>query len=158
MKTFEKNVYLKFVITISLMLLVSFILLYGSNGEFRDNIRNYFKGSNEITNTEIKKPKESKTKTVERPRLKFQKKSDVGEMSKYTLDISTVLTKEAANRSLKRLARKGVQAYYTPIEKDGKVIYKIRTGIYYSEELAKEMSEKLLISNQIKVKPVNLNQ
>jgi len=89
-----------------------------------------------------------------RPNLSKNRKS---KLRNFTLEISTSKTKMGANKALKKLSKKGIQAYYTPLSNQGHVIYRIRTGIFKTHDKAIAMSRKLRISKNIKTRPIRLN-
>lgn len=62
---------------------------------------------------------------------------------KFTLAIRTLHSKSKANKLLRSLNKKGIQAYYSPINKEGHVVYHVRTGVYNSQKQASKAQKDL---------------
>ncbi|MEZ4741181.1 MAG: SPOR domain-containing protein [Bdellovibrionota bacterium] len=74
----------------------------------------------------------------------------------FTLEISVARTQQEANKIIDDLSKIGVQAYYTPFNNEGQVVYRIRTGIFNNQETAKKTAKSLKIAKNIKSKPIKL--
>lgn len=61
----------------------------------------------------------------------------------YTLEITTCNDKNCIGKTLHTLIQKGVDAFYTPSQSDGKLIFRIRRGIFTSRQSA-ERAQALL--------------
>ncbi len=48
----------------------------------------------------------------------------------YTLEIKVATSKEEAEQLIDLLKEQGVDAYYTPLTRSGKVVYRVRRGMY----------------------------
>lgn len=48
----------------------------------------------------------------------------------YTLELKVATSKEEAEQLIDLLKAQGVDAYYTPLTRSGKVVYRVRRGIY----------------------------
>jgi septal ring-binding cell division protein DamX len=75
--------------------------------------------------------------------------------SKYTVLIKTVTSQSEAEKIMAQLAQKGVSAYYTPVQGEGRVLYHIRLGIYNDQRDAEAtlatLENKLKIKGQVSV-------
>jgi cell division septation protein DedD len=74
----------------------------------------------------------------------------------YTLEITAVRSKAKADRIVKALAKKSIQAFYTPLNKQGHVIYRIRTGVFPSQKQANRTAKRLKLSSNILTKTSKL--
>jgi hypothetical protein len=74
----------------------------------------------------------------------------------YTLEIDNSPSIASAEEFLRKLSKLRVEAYYTPVQRDGRVIYRIRTGIYQSKIMADQASAKLLKDQNINTKVTKL--
>lgn len=62
----------------------------------------------------------------------------------YTVEIASKNNEKAAQNQVKKLSLKGVDCFYTPLSENGKTVYKVRSGLYPSEDLAKKQAKFLL--------------
>jgi hypothetical protein len=62
---------------------------------------------------------------------------------KFTIEIAKLSSRDQAELLIKDLAKIGLDAYYTPLLKDGRVIYRVRYGIFDSESGAKSASKSV---------------
>lgn len=74
-------------------------------------------------------------------------------LKSYTLEIKVVDNQQDAIRTIEMLASKGIEAFYTPLQQGGRVIYRIRKGIYPKPSLArkaaKELKNKAKVSSKV---------
>ena len=57
----------------------------------------------------------------------------------FTLELGVVARQDAAKKLVADLRKLGVSAFYTPVqEKDGRVIFRVRTGAFPSQEAANQ--------------------
>ncbi len=70
----------------------------------------------------------------------------------YTLEIDSATSVQDAELFLGKLAKQGIQAYYTPLQKDGRVLYRIRSGIFQSKEIADRAANRLKYEHKINSK------
>jgi hypothetical protein len=69
--------------------------------------------------------------------------------STFTLEIKVAEQKKEAEKIIDMLSGMGVKAYYTPLNRGGKIVYRVRHGIFTSAAKAKKASAKLRRSNQV---------
>lgn len=70
--------------------------------------------------------------------------------AKYTIEIAKLNTRDQAETLIKGLAQKGLDAYYTPLLKDGRVIYRVRYGIFDTEVLARSAMKSIQAKHNLK--------
>lgn len=58
------------------------------------------------------------------------------ERSSFTLEIKLARSAAEADGAIGALAAKGIEAFYTPVTRNGQVLYRIRRGIFASEKAA----------------------
>lgn len=63
--------------------------------------------------------------------------------SKFTIEIAKLSSRDQAESLIKNLAKGGLDAYYTPLLKDGRVIYRVRYGIFDTEAGAKSAAKSV---------------
>ena len=63
--------------------------------------------------------------------------------TKYTIEISNFDKQRSAVKFLKTLEKKGIDAFYTPLHNNNRVIYRIRKGIFDSKKEAKRVAQRL---------------
>jgi hypothetical protein len=63
--------------------------------------------------------------------------------NKFTIEIAKMTSREQAESMIKSLAQRGLDAYYTPLLKDGRVIYRVRYGMFDTESNAKSAMKSL---------------
>ncbi|MEY4631417.1 MAG: hypothetical protein RIQ81_1537 [Pseudomonadota bacterium] len=71
---------------------------------------------------------------------------------KFTIEIAKFPIRDQAESLIRTLAQKGLDAYYTPLLKDGRVIYRVRYGIFDTEASAKAAAKSV----QAKLNPAGL--
>lgn len=74
----------------------------------------------------------------------------------YTLEVKIVKDLNVAQRTVDQLQKKGVEAYYTPLQNNGQVIYRIRVGAFVNKNSADLKSSALLKNRQIKSKVIRM--
>ncbi len=63
---------------------------------------------------------------------------------KFTVDLGATKSRENAEKILESLAQKGIQGFYTPFQKEnGSLAFRVRVGLYKTEEEAVESSKKI---------------
>jgi len=67
----------------------------------------------------------------------------------YTIELGVVKDRIRAENAIRQLHEKGVEAFFTPINRQGEVIYRIRTGVYSEQELAQRDAKKIQTQHQI---------
>jgi|GEM_PF-2521698 len=70
--------------------------------------------------------------------------------NKFTIEIAKMGNREQAETVIKSLAQKGIDAYYTPLLKDGRVIYRVRFGMFDTEVSAKAAMKSLQSKHGLK--------
>ncbi len=70
--------------------------------------------------------------------------------AKFTIEIAKLTSRVDAESLIKSLAQKGLDAYYTPLLKDGRVIYRVRYGIFDTETLARSMMKTIQSTHSLK--------
>jgi len=70
--------------------------------------------------------------------------------NKFTIEIAKMGSREQAESMIKSLAQKGLDAYYTPLLKDGRVIYRVRLGMFDTEVSAKSAMKSLQSKHGLK--------
>lgn len=79
-----------------------------------------------------------------------------GEGSTYTIEIAAPTQQSAADALLDRLKTKGIDAYYTPLFDGGRVVYRVRHGIYQAERDAAKAALTLSQRAEMPAKAVKL--
>lgn len=74
----------------------------------------------------------------------------------FTLELGTCEDKTCIEKTLENLYKSGVDAFYTPTESEGKMIYRIRRGIFNSRQLAEKAQAALIKSKKINSKVMEL--
>ncbi|NRA64719.1 MAG: SPOR domain-containing protein [Pseudobacteriovorax sp.] len=65
------------------------------------------------------------------------------EPQKFTIEIQVFRSEKKAQRLVTRLKDKGIESFYTPLNREGTVIYRVRSGIFTSQKQSKEHRERL---------------
>jgi len=63
----------------------------------------------------------------------------------YTLEISEAPSEREAIKIVWDLKKKGIEAFFTPLNRAGRVVYRVRNGIYGSESEAAEDQQRLAV-------------
>jgi septal ring-binding cell division protein DamX len=74
----------------------------------------------------------------------------------FTLEVDLTDKREEAERLIDTLKERGVDAYYTPLSRAGKVVYRVRHGIYPSREEAQKAQLALKDQRKVATKVVKL--
>jgi|GEM_PF-6159365 len=74
----------------------------------------------------------------------------------YTLEIKIAYNRLEAEREVASLASRGIDAYYTPLQRGPQVVYRIRRGIFPDESLAAKASASLHAEKGLPTKVVRL--
>jgi cell division septation protein DedD len=98
----------------------------------------------------FQQPKITKKTTKTAPPVRAQP-------SRFTLELGVTRSQPEAENIVDQLAEVGIQAYYTPVNINGKSVYRIRRGIYPSAELARRDAEELIQQKKLAVKVIRLN-
>lgn len=69
--------------------------------------------------------------------------------AQFTVEIGQAKTQEEASAAIAKLQAGGIEAFYTPLNRGGRVIYRIRNGVYADETLARDQRERLVKSGVI---------
>lgn len=70
--------------------------------------------------------------------------------TKYTIEIGVLDSREEAEGMVRELAAAGVDAFFTPLLKDGRVIFRVRHGIFDSEASAKSAAKSISSRHKLK--------
>jgi hypothetical protein len=70
--------------------------------------------------------------------------------AKFTIEIAKLSSRDQAEVLIKSLAQKGLDAYYTPLLKDGRIIYRVRYGVFDTEVLARSMMKSIQAKHSLK--------
>jgi septal ring-binding cell division protein DamX len=76
--------------------------------------------------------------------------------SSYTLEIKVAKSREEAEELIDSLHLAGIDAYYTPLSRAGRVVYRVRRGIYTNQSEATKAAGALAQGAKIKAKVVKL--
>lgn len=74
----------------------------------------------------------------------------------YTLEVKVATSKEEAEQLIDLLKNQGVEAYYTPLTRSGKVVYRVRRGIYTRAKDANRAMMALKDQHQLTTRVVKL--
>ena len=89
-----------------------------------------------------------------------KKRSDneklVGSADRYTLEIKIASSKQEAERLIDMLTDMGVRAYYTPLSREGRVLYRVRRGVYPSSRRATVAQRELRSRYKLQAKVTRL--
>lgn len=67
----------------------------------------------------------------------------------YTLEIKVANSRGEAEKIIDQLQRQGIKAYFTPLNRGGQIVYRVRYGIYKTQSAADKASIGLRASKQI---------
>ncbi len=86
------------------------------------------------------------------------KKSEISILKQrpYTVEFAVTKSKDKADQLLTHLAKKGIHAYYTPVERGGMVYYRVRKGIFVSKKDAQSYAIKMKTASRLKTKIIRL--
>lgn len=68
----------------------------------------------------------------------------------YTAQILITRSEDEAKKTVLSLSKQGIGAFYTPVNRKGEVIYRVRSGIYLDEKQAQAHSEELARNYKLK--------
>lgn len=74
----------------------------------------------------------------------------------YTLEIKVAKSQEEAEKIIDMLHNMGIEAYYTPLTRAGKVVFRVRRGIFSNRKLAQKAALALKQGKQIAAKVTKL--
>lgn len=74
----------------------------------------------------------------------------------YTLEIKVTKSKAEAEKLIDDLSAHGIEAYYTPLSRQGQVVYRVRRGVFPSQKAASRASLALKEQHQIATRVVKL--
>lgn len=77
-------------------------------------------------------------------------------LESYTLEIKLTHSRGEAEREVASLNARGIDAYYTPLQRGPQVVYRVRRGIFPDESLAARASAILQTEKGLKTKVVRL--
>ena len=81
---------------------------------------------------------------------------DIKDSHRYTLEFKAVKTQKEAIDLVDHLTHRGLDGYYTPIQKNGELIFLVRQGIYNLRKDAQNVANKLLVQDKIKMRVAKL--
>lgn len=68
----------------------------------------------------------------------------------YTAQILVTRSEKEAKRTIISLSKQGISAFYTPFNRGGEVVYRVRSGMYMTIKEAKAHSEQLSRNYKLK--------
>lgn len=74
----------------------------------------------------------------------------------YTLELAVESSREAAEARVEGLRAKGVEAYYTPLSREGKVVFRVRRGIFPTHKEASRAAVALKKQHELSADIVKL--
>jgi len=74
----------------------------------------------------------------------------------YTLEIKIAYSRNEAEQIVSSLTTRGIDAYYTPLQRGPQVVYRIRRGIFPDESLAARAAASLRTESGLVTKVVRL--
>jgi cell division septation protein DedD len=74
----------------------------------------------------------------------------------YTLEIKVTTSREEAEQLIDTMHAMGVEAYYTPLARAGRVVYRVRRGIYTSAKDASQAALAIAAQGHVKARVVKL--
>jgi cell division septation protein DedD len=74
----------------------------------------------------------------------------------YTIEFAIATSKEEAELWLSKLHGQGILAYYTPLQRDGRVVYRVRQGVFTKQESAITIAQAIDSSKGIKTNVIRL--
>lgn len=75
---------------------------------------------------------------------------------RYTLEVKVAKTKVEAEKIIDMLGKMGLKAYYTPLNRGGTIVYRVRSGIYKNKKLAEKASIELRSKKQLANRVIQL--
>jgi hypothetical protein len=83
-------------------------------------------------------------------------KDEAIDNEQFTLEIKVATTRDEAEKTLQLLEGLGITAWYTPLQRHGRVVYRIRRGVFPSQEQARLALQDLKTSQKVDAKIVRL--
>ena len=81
--------------------------------------------------------------------------SETNVVKKYTVEILVTKSKKTAEDTIKKLAKKNIDAFYIPLQNGPEVIYRVRVGLFQSkkqaEKVANNINKKSGLNTTIKI-------
>ncbi len=74
----------------------------------------------------------------------------------YTVAIKVTSSRSEAEELVKALRSRNIEAYFTPMQRQGRVIYHVRSGVFPSEQGATRLAADLQKANYDQAKAVKL--
>lgn len=74
----------------------------------------------------------------------------------YTLEIKVADSRKEAEKVIDMLSDLGVEAYYTPLSRKGRVVYRVRSGVFQSKKTAEKASLALRGQKQVANRVIKL--
>jgi len=75
---------------------------------------------------------------------------------KYTLEFQIFRDRSDAEKLVNNLIEQGVQAYYTPLQRQGEIIYRVRKGVFESKQLALKAADSLQSDKKLNSRVIRL--
>lgn len=69
--------------------------------------------------------------------------------ARYTLEISSKQSQAEAEKVVEDLSAQGIEAFFTPLAREGRVLYRIRTGVFNDPTTAQSAQQALLKRHQV---------
>lgn len=74
----------------------------------------------------------------------------------FTLELKVATSKDEAEQFIDLLKEQGIEAYYTPLTRAGKVVYRVRRGIFTNEKVAVKAVTALKTQHNLDARVVKL--
>lgn len=74
----------------------------------------------------------------------------------YTLELKVATSKDEAEKMIDELEAQGIEAYFTPLSRQGHVVYRVRRGIFPSQKAATKAAVALKEQHQVGARVVKL--
>lgn len=74
----------------------------------------------------------------------------------YTLELKVAATRDEAESMIDDLEARGIEAYYTPLSRQGQVVYRVRRGVFPDQKAAGRAAVALKEDHQIGARVVKL--
>ncbi len=75
---------------------------------------------------------------------------------KFTLEFQVFRDRSKAENMVKHLIEQGVQAYYTPLQRQEEIIYRVRRGVFESKNLASKAAASLRKQKNLSARVIRL--
>jgi cell division septation protein DedD len=77
--------------------------------------------------------------------------------TRYTIELGTVASQTDAESLLLRLKDRGIDGFYTPMRRSGKVVYHVRVGLYANQDDAEQSLKKFATRANVKGRVTKLH-